>query len=69
MRIEDTGEEKKLVALKRLLESKTGSTDVVLVMGPGLEKQAVKLPFKVTVDEETVREITELVGSGNVISQ
>ncbi|MEK7472128.1 MAG: DNA polymerase III subunit alpha, partial [Patescibacteria group bacterium] len=33
VRIEDTGEEKKLVALKRLLESKTGSTDVVLVMG------------------------------------
>ncbi len=69
VRIEDTGEENKLVALKRLLETKSGPTDVVLVMGPLLEKQAVKLPFKVTVDEETIREIAELVGSGNVISQ
>lgn len=69
VRIEDTGEANKLVALKRLLETKTGPTDVVLVMGPQLEKQAVRLPFKVTVDEETVREIAELVGSGNVITQ
>ena len=69
IRIEDTKDANKLIALKRLLETKNGVTEVVLVMGPTPEKQAVRLPYKVTIDEETVREVAELVGSANVISQ
>jgi len=69
VRIADTNEPKTLISLKKLLETKNGQTEVVLVMGPQLDRQAVRLPFRVTVDEETIREIAELVGSGNVISQ
>jgi DNA polymerase-3 subunit alpha len=69
IRIENTNEADKLIALKKLLETKSGDTEVVLVMGPTPDKQAVRLPYKVTIDEETIREVAELVGPANVISQ
>lgn len=69
VRITDTSEADKLIALKNMLESKGGQTEVVLVLGPDKEKQAVRLPHKVTVDEETVRSIADLVGAANVIAQ
>ena len=67
VRINDTSKADVLVALKNQLETSEGTTEVVLVMGEDKEKQAIRLPHKVTVDETTVRGIADIVGAGNVI--
>jgi DNA polymerase-3 subunit alpha len=69
IRIVDTSQSEVLMKLKGMLEEKKGSTEVVLVLGPDQQKQAVRLPHKITVDETTVRNIAELVGAQNVIAQ
>ena len=69
VRITDTGDAERLMLLKRTIETKVGGTEVVLVLGTNENKQIVRLPHRVTIDEETVRDIAEIVGATNVIAQ
>ena len=55
--------------IKSALDESTGSNEVVLVLGEQTRKQAVKLPFKVTIEESLTRRLTEIVGIGNVVVQ
>lgn len=69
VRIENPDDSDKLVNLKRSIEEKYGDIEVVLVLGVGDAKQVIRLPHKITIDEETMREIAEIVGPNNVIAQ
>ncbi len=69
LRIESQEASEMLVRLKDMLERFSGPTEVVLVMGADQKKQAIRLPHKIKVDEIVMRELTELVGSGNVIAR
>ena len=55
--------------IKSALDESIGSNEVVLVLGEQTRKQAVKLPFKVTIEESLTRRLTEIVGIGNVVVQ
>jgi hypothetical protein len=39
----------------------------VLVTGPKANKQAIKLPQTIDINEESIRELAKLFGSTNVI--
>jgi hypothetical protein len=69
VRIVDSSNADALVKLKQTIELKNGDVEVVLVLGENEDKQIIRLPHKVTIDEETVRDIAEIVGAQNVIAQ
>jgi len=55
-----------LMAIRRLSEIYLGFQEVVLVLKNGEEKRALKMPFKVEVDEELLKKLYDLVGEDNV---
>jgi len=69
VRIINADDSDKLIGIKKTIEKKSGNTEVVLVLGSDEQKQVIRLPHKVTIDEETVRDIAEIVGATNVIAQ
>lgn len=69
VRINNSQESDKLINLKKSIENKNGSTEVVLVLGNDDKREVIRLPHKITIDEETIREIAEIVGVENVIAQ
>lgn len=69
VRIINADDSDKLINIKRTIEKKSGNTEVVLVLGTDDQKQVIRLPHKITIDEETVRDIAEIVGATNVIAQ
>lgn len=69
VRLENPDDSEKLVNLKQSIENKNGDTEVVLVLGSGDGKQVIRLPHKITIDEETMRAVAEIVGPQNVIAQ
>jgi len=54
------------MAIRRLSEIYLGFQEVVLVLKNGEEKRALKMPFKVEVDEELLKKLYDLVGEDNV---
>jgi DNA polymerase-3 subunit alpha len=69
VRINSSQESEKLIALKKTIEGKNGNTEIVLVLGNAEKREVIRLPHKITIDEETIREIAEIVGVENVIAQ
>ena len=67
IRLEDSNDQPLLVSLKERLDSHLGSTEVVLVTGPKTNKQIIKLPQAIDVNEESLRELAGLFGSTNVV--
>lgn len=55
--------------IKQALDEFQGSSEVVLVLGETAKKQAIKLPFTVTIDELLTRRLADIVGSTNVVVQ
>lgn len=55
-----------LLSLKAAIDEHQGETDIVLVLGPAEQKQAVKLPMRVSATEETLARLSDLVGYENV---
>ncbi len=66
IKLSNSQDQNLLMNLKQTLDEKVGETEVVLVIGDGDNRQIIKLPSKVTSDEETVMSIKELVGNANV---
>lgn len=66
VRVSDTSDTKKLENMKRILDSKIGTTEVVLVLGPETSKQLVKLPSRVDAGEDTINELSAIFGNGQV---
>ncbi|HET9850627.1 MAG TPA: DNA polymerase III subunit alpha [Candidatus Saccharimonadales bacterium] len=65
IRMLDSSNQEQLINLKDKLDGYRGENEVVLVTGPN--KQAIKLPQKVTISEESVRELAGIFGSTNVV--
>lgn len=55
-----------LEGLKQTLDDYSGETDVVLVTGPADHKKAIKIPYKINVNEQSMRAVAELFGAENV---
>lgn len=66
IRLQSSEDQQLLVAIKQLIDSTPGSTEVVLVVGNGEKRQAIKLPVKVQSDSDVLPKLSELVGAENV---
>jgi DNA polymerase-3 subunit alpha len=66
IRLESSDDPKVLLSLKNTLDNFSGTTDVVLVMGPEQSKQAIKLPSGVSSEENVLQSLQDLVGASNV---
>lgn len=69
IRVIDDSKPELLMKIKSILDDSKGSSEVVLVLGEPTKKQALKLPFSVSIEETLTRELAELVGATNVIVQ
>jgi hypothetical protein len=56
-----------LLTLKEKLDGHQGDTEVVLVTGESSQKQVIKLPQTVSINETSLRELAGLFGSTNVV--
>lgn len=67
IRIENESHQDVLMSIKSILDTNPGPSEVVLVLGGGSKKQALKLPFKVLIDEVLSRNLADVVGASNVV--
>jgi DNA polymerase-3 subunit alpha len=66
VRMTDTQDAERLLALKAHIKAFPGETDVVLVVGPAESKQAIRIPEKSSDSEESLNELLSLYGAENV---
>lgn len=66
VRIQSFQDGARLQALKDYVDSNTGDTEVVIVMGEGDERKAVKIQEKTATDESVLSGYIELFGAENV---
>ena len=64
--IEDPENTEILSGIRRLADIHLGMQDVVLVMKEGETKRPLKMPFRVDIDEELLKELKELLGEDKV---
>ncbi len=68
LRLKDTSDNKKLMQLKKIIDSYSGNSDVVLVVGEEESKQVIKLPGGVNIqDKEVFPKLKTLIGDSNLI--
>jgi len=67
IRLEDSSDQTLLMSLKEKLDGFSGSNQVVLVTGPQSNKQAIRLPQMIDINEESIRELAKIFGSTNVV--
>jgi DNA polymerase-3 subunit alpha len=67
IRLEDSSNQPLLLELKEKLDGYSGNNEVVLVTGPQSNKQIIKLPQTVDINEESIRELAKIFGSTNVV--
>lgn len=65
VRLADSNDQEILKSLKNILDSQRGETEVVLVVGEGVERQAIKLPGMVLY-ENALPLLSDLVGEDNI---
>ena len=64
--IEDSSDTETLSAIRRLADLNLGFQDVILVIKEGEIKRPLKMPFKVEISEELLKNLRELVGEAKV---
>ncbi len=67
IRLENSQDQPMLVTLKEKLDNYKGETEVVLVTGPTEDKQIIKLPQTISVDETCLRDLASVFGALNVV--
>jgi DNA polymerase-3 subunit alpha len=67
IRLEDSSDQGVLMDLKEKLDGFSGNNEVVLVTGPQANKQAIRLPQTISINEESIRELAKIFGSTNVV--
>lgn len=67
IRLEDSSSQGILMSLKEKLDEHSGETEVVLVTGPSSDKQVIKLPQTVNLNETSLRELAAVFGAMNVV--
>jgi DNA polymerase-3 subunit alpha len=55
-----------LISLKEMIDKYKGETEVVLVVGPDNTKQIIRLPMRISSNDESLSRLNELVGADNV---
>lgn len=69
IRLMDSSDEAQLLALKAIMDSHSGKTEVVLVLGPADKKQIIKLPGGIIKEDTVLASFRELVGDSHVVVQ
>lgn len=69
LRVVDDTKPGLLQDIKKALDESSGSNEVVLVLGDQAKKQAIKLPFTVSIEEALTRRLADIVGAANVVVQ
>jgi DNA polymerase-3 subunit alpha len=67
IRLSSTNDEKTLLTLKQTIDSYSGDTEVVLVLGESKSKQAIKLPGGIDRAGEALDKLQALVGQDNLV--
>ncbi|MBX4190896.1 hypothetical protein KW794_02295, partial [Candidatus Saccharibacteria bacterium] len=67
IRLEDSQNQPLLLTLKEKLDGYSGDTEVVLVTGESGQKQVIKLPQTISINEQSLRDLASLFGSTNVV--
>ncbi len=67
IRVRDSEDQNRLAALKEKLDMHGGDTEVIIVTGPSDNKQAIRLPQSVNVNEQSLRELAAIFGPTNVV--
>ena len=67
IRLEDSANQPLLLTLKETLDGHKGETEVVLITGEQVSKQAIKLPQTISVNEQSLRDLAAIFGSTNVV--
>jgi DNA polymerase-3 subunit alpha len=66
IRLSDSQNQELLLSLKQMLDATTGTTEVVLVLGPTDNKQIIKLPSGIQKDDAFLEKLRGLVGAENI---
>ncbi|MDB5169220.1 MAG: dnaE [Candidatus Saccharibacteria bacterium] len=66
IRLSNSNDQQTLMNLKATLDSHSGETEVVLVLGEAEARQAIKLPGGINRDGEGLGKLQELVGADNL---
>lgn len=66
IRLAHSQDQATLLSLKQTIDKHKGETEVVLVVGPEETKQVIRLPMRVTADEQSLGLLGQLVGQENV---
>jgi DNA polymerase-3 subunit alpha len=67
VRLLNTSDEQTLLTLKETIDTHSGATEVVLVLGEAAQKQAIKLPGGIDHTSEGVAKLKALVGADNLV--
>lgn len=67
IRVEDSANQPLLMNLKEQLDQFSGETEVVIVTGPNDNKQIMRLPQTIQINEESLRAVATIFGPRNVI--
>ena len=66
IRLKDSKDHKALISIKKIVDTNQGESDVVFVLGPDEQKQAIKLPIRVNATQIVQKELSSIIGSQNV---
>jgi DNA polymerase-3 subunit alpha len=67
IRMQNTSDVEKLTLLKQAIDAQaTGDEEVVLIIGSGEAKQAIRLPQRINIDDEIITELSNIFGSDNI---
>lgn len=69
IRLQDSSDQEQLRAIKTVLDTNQGTTEVVLVLGPPDKKQIIKLPGGVLSDDTVLGSFRAVVGENHVVVQ
>jgi DNA polymerase III alpha subunit len=69
IRLQDSSDQEQLRAIKTVLDTNQGTTEVVLVLGPPDKKQIIKLPGGVVSDDSVLGSFRAVVGEDHVVVQ
>ncbi len=66
VRVTDSRDQQLLTGVKSIVDASPGDVEIVLVVGPDSEKQAIKLPVRINSDKTVLQQLEQLAGKTNV---
>ncbi len=67
MRVEDSSDTKALMNLKKICGTYPGLSEVILVIGP--DKKAMRMPFRVELEDVLISGLKEIFGDEGVVAK